>query len=156
SYVNARFALGAIACSAVTLGALARRYERILAPTLPLAAAILAWTINARHIQPSLTEAFAFAMGTVDRAAYIRARVPDAAAAEYVNANTPADSRVLIATLSRRTAMYDRRVYWSDYWLQDSFRYDSAERLAADVRRMGVSHIVLEPLDPPWCARSYI
>lgn len=74
--------------------------------------------------------------------------------AEYVNANLPANARMLLGCYDYAPLLYPRvEALWPE--LQDSLHYDSEERLAGDLKRLNVQYLLLNPVFPEWCSDSH-
>ena len=61
---------------------------------------------------------------------------------------------ILASALAHNTALYRARTLVADYWTQDSIHYDSDQRLEEDLRRLGVTHLVIQTKYPNWCSTS--
>lgn len=152
---NLRFLLAAYPSVMLSLASRLRGKERIAAPFACALAALMAWHIVGRA-NPGLAAAARFALGTLSREEYLSVHLEDYEVVEYANRHLPADARLLIGTWKEQTALYRASALRANYWLQDSIHYDTPERLEADLKRLGVTHLVLKPMEPEWCPRSEV
>src|ERR1700722_15923778 len=81
--------------------------------------------------------------------------MPYYAVTVYANQHIPAGERVLIGTYANNLAYYDAEALWPEWWEQDSIHYDSQPRLEADLRRLNVNYLGLDPDFPDWCDKSH-
>ncbi len=149
-----RFLLPIYPCVAVCAAAALRRRERKWMPALAVAAILLSARIVVRAGAPDLATAVRTALGIMGRDAYLERRLPDYLVVEFADVHLPPDSRLLVGTWDESSAYYRSMAYRCTYWLQDSVHYDSQAHLLADLRRLGVTHLVLKPMDEPWCQKS--
>lgn len=152
---NLRFLMAAFPVAVIALArALFQYSER--AGVYALCALALLLAIRAeRRYEPPLDTAFSVALGRISREAYLRGALADYPVVQFVNQNLPADARILVGTWEESNAYYRPMAMRANYWLQDSIHYDTPERLTQDLRRLGVTHLVLRPMEP-WCAKSYV
>jgi hypothetical protein len=106
--------------------------------SIPLAAWIGVW-----KVRPDLDIAAKGSIGIISRDDYMRAdtTISDFDVAQFANRNLPSGSRILLCLQREHTALYNAQTFWANYRLQDSFHYD--ERLQSDLKRLGVTHLVL-------------
>ena len=69
---------------------------------------------------------------------------------ELANEHLPEGSRILLCTERDATALHESASFWANYRLQDTFHYDSYDRLEEDVERVGITHVFLETELPSW------
>jgi hypothetical protein len=155
SYYHSRYLLGAFPSMAVCLALWFRGRERSLAPIVCSCAAALALCLGWRNLEPDLSTAISVASGRSSREAYLDRRLADYPVVDFANKHLPRDARVLVSMLDARTAYYESDALIANYWLQDSIHYDSDARLETDLRRLGISHLVLTPAFPAWCDESH-
>ncbi|HZT41271.1 MAG TPA: hypothetical protein VFA07_03740 [Chthonomonadaceae bacterium] len=155
SFLSPRYLMPVLPATMACLATLFRNAERRVGPALCTVTAVLAAILSFHAKEPTLPEAIAVATGRVSREAYLRAQMPDYAVTEYANAHLPANARILVGTFEYNLAYYRADTLLPDYWLQDSIHYDSPEHLDADLRRLGVSYLVLKTTFPDYCAHSY-
>jgi hypothetical protein len=157
---NLRFLLAAFPCAAVAAGfALARRIagrERSGLLFVSAAAVVLAFRVGGRGLEPNLPTAAKIAFGTETTDTYLRERLDDYPLVQWTNAHLPWSARLLIATWEERTAYYHPFALRANYWLQDSVHYENETRLIGDLRRLGVTHLVLKPMERDWCVKSHV
>ncbi len=163
---NMRFLLPAfpciIFCAAYGLHGLAfgsiklSRRVRFGPAAVCVLAAILSLRIGINGLNPNLPVALSVALGGTSTAGYLRNTLPDYSVVEFANANLPPGARILVGTWEEGTAYYRNLAMRSNYWLQDSVHYDSAERLDSDLARLGVTHLVFKPMDSEWCLKSSV
>jgi hypothetical protein len=152
---NLRFLMAAYPSVCLCAGVRLARFRR--APAL---AVVLCVLLGASALRSQLRAgggtAFSVASGTMSRDAYLRSMLDDYPIVEYANANLPRDAVILVGTWEEENAYYRPLALRANYWLQDSVHYDSPQRLDADIARLGVSHLVLRPMDPDWCGKSSV
>jgi hypothetical protein len=156
---NLRFLLAAYPCVILIVGVSMMRAKAIgprLAPVLCVAILFMGIRSIVRAIEPSLPTAIRVATGQITREEYLRSVLPDFRVVEYANRELPSDARILVATWEESTAYYKALALRPNYWLQDSVHYDSEARLVADLTRLGVTHLVIRPMDEEWCAKSAV
>jgi hypothetical protein len=100
----------------------------------------------------ALIEAGNVAVGSTSREAYLSSKLPGFVVAQWCNANLPADAVIALGIYDAHASLYERRTLATHIWLQDAIRYDSAERLRADLARLGTTHLIVnetvsEPVD---------
>jgi Dolichyl-phosphate-mannose-protein mannosyltransferase/Protein of unknown function (DUF1420) len=154
SHYDFRFLLGAVPCVAVCVALLFRGRERLLAPFLCAGAAAVALFLTWQLKDVDLGTAVAVASGTMSPEDYLRERLPDYPVVQFANQHLPRNAKVVVSMLASRTALYENEALIANYWLQDSIHYDSDERLESDLRRLGVTHLVLTPEFPAWVDTS--
>jgi 4-amino-4-deoxy-L-arabinose transferase-like glycosyltransferase len=145
SATNMRFLLPALPPFAVGAAIILQRWRNHLATILCSVACMAALWISISKIEPSLPLALRGASGLLSREEFIRSddKITDFDVAEYANQHLPKSSRILLCLQREHTALYTAQTFWANYRLQDSFHYDSTERLLSDLRRIGITHIVL-------------
>jgi hypothetical protein len=145
SAANARFLLPALPSFAVVSAIGLQRWRTYLPVLLCIASIPLAVWIGVWKVRPALDVAAKCALGTISRDEYIRAdtTITDFDVAQFANRNLTSDSRILLCLQREHTALYNAQTFWANYRLQDSFHYDSDERLQSDLRRLGVTHLVM-------------
>jgi hypothetical protein len=152
---NLRFLLAAYPVVIIALArALFARKEQVGIYALCALSLLLAVRVERRY-EPPLSTAVSVAVGRFTREEYLRESLPDYPVVQYVNQNLPRAARVLVGTWEESNAYYRPMAMRANYWLQDSIHYDTPERLAQDLRRLGVTHLVLRPMET-WCAKSYV
>jgi len=154
NYFHPRFLMPIIPLACVGIAYMFRFREKWLALPAGAVAVLLTLSLNAR-LQPHLTAAWPVATGQISRQDYLRAKMPDYPVTEYANAHIPSNTRILIGTYANNLAYYDAEALWPEWWEQDSIHYETQERLEADLRRLGVDYLVLDPTFPDWCDRSH-
>ncbi len=127
-----------------------RYYPKILSswryyPEILLCISVCFWTafVSLEKSPLNLIDATKVAIGSVTREKYLQGKLIEYNIVEYANRHLPPESRLLVSLLRINTAMFRFPAFWATYWEQDSFHYDSPERLRSDLRRLGVTHIVL-------------
>lgn len=145
SAANARFLLPALPPFAVASAMVLNRWESRLPIILCLLSIPLAVWIGVWKVRPDLDIAVKGAIGIVSRDEYMRAdtTITDFDVAQFANRNLPSTSRILLCLQREHTALYKAQTFWANYRLQDSFHYESDERLQSDLTRLGVTHLVL-------------
>lgn len=93
--------------------------------------------------------------GFISRADYLRPLVNDYEMTQYVNAHFPPETVILIGDYDHDIALYHAQALWPDFWLQDAIHYTPQSLLEADLRRVGVTLLVLKTEFPDWCAKSH-
>lgn len=152
---NLRFLMAAYPSVCLCAGVGLARVRR--APTLAVVLCVLLGASSLRsQLRAGLPTALSVALGTMGRDAYLRSALADYPIVEYANANLPRDSVILVGTWEEENAYYRPLALRANYWLQDSVHYDSPQRLDADLARLGVTHLVLSPMDPQWCSKSSV
>jgi hypothetical protein len=152
SATNMRFLLPALPAFAVGSAIILQRWRNHLAPILCSVASILAVMIAVYKVEPAFPLASRAAFGLISRNEYMRSdsTITDFDVAEFANRNLPENSRILLCLQREHTALYSHQAYWANYRLQDSFHYDSMERLLSDLRRIGITHLVITPGFSEW------
>lgn len=155
SSYNQRFLMAAYPAAVIALArALFQRRERAGISVMCALSLLLAVRAERRY-EPPLRTAFSVAVGRTSREAYLREALPDYPVVQFVNRNLPRDARILVGTWEESNAYYRPMAMRANYWLQDSIHYDTPERLTQDLRRLGITHLVLRPMEA-WCAKSYV
>ncbi len=154
SIFNLRFLMAAIPALAVCLAAPLSGLERRWTPLLCVVAVLLAIPLGITGVEPNLPTATRVGLGMTSHEEYQSRHVLDHPLVKYANTLLPEESRILISELATNTALYRPLTLNADYWTQDSVHYDSAERMEADLRRLGVTHVVIQTKYPDWCDRS--
>lgn len=155
SILNLRFMMALLPATVICVACRFRRAEGIAGAVLVIAAAVLALRLGAWKLDPNLRTAIAVATGTKSTADYQREGVLDYDVVQFANKSLPVNARIAVSELAVDAALYDRQTFWTDYWMQDSFHYDSQDRLAQDFRRLGITHLVVQTTYPPWCDASH-
>lgn len=153
---NLRFLIVAYPCAIAAVAPLANRRCGNVLVALCALAPVLAFRAAVVKLEPSFGVAWNAATGAITRSAYLTRVLPDYGVVSYVNTHLPRNSHLLVATWREDTALYQPMAFRANYWLQDSVHYDSRERLRADLARLGITYIVLEPMDPSWCTKSAV
>jgi hypothetical protein len=117
---------------------------------------LLIFRVGYRGLDPKLPQAVEVAFGKVSTEDYLRDTLPDYKTVDYVNTHLPESARLLVGTWEESTAYYRPFALRANYWLQDSVHYDSPEHLESDLKRLGVTHLVLKPMEVEWCAKSSV
>ena len=73
--------------------------------------------------------------------------------AEYINSKLSSEARVLLGCYDYAPLLYHVEGLWPE--LQDSIHYDSHVRLTADLKRLNVQYLLLNPTYPDWCSGSH-
>lgn len=132
-----------------------RGRERVYAPILCLIALVVTGKMVRGRPNPPLGLAVSVALGRTSQEAFLRSQVPDYPVAEYANAHLPANACILVGTYDYNLIFYHALALWPDRWLQDSLHYKAQARLEADLKRLGVTHLVLNPTYPDHCPQSH-
>lgn len=145
SATNMRFLLPALPAFAVGTAIVLQGWRRHLTTIICPAASIAAIWITVTKVEPSLPVALEVASGLLSREEFTRSdeNIMDFDVAEYANQHLPQSSRILLCLQREHTALYSAQTFWANYRLQDSFHYDSLDRLLSDLRRLGITHLVL-------------
>jgi hypothetical protein len=61
----------------------------------------------------------------------------------FASENLPEGAKILDSTEKSSTALFRAPVFWGRYWEQDSFHYDSIESVDLDIRRLGITHVIV-------------
>jgi len=154
SIFNLRFLMAGIPALAVCLASPLSGRDRLLAPVVGVVAALLAIPLGINGVEPGMPTAARIALGMTSPEQYQSRHVLDYPVVTYVNRHLPAESRVLISELATNTALYRPQTLNADYWTQDSVHYDTVERMDADLRRLGVTHVVIQTRYADWCDKS--
>jgi hypothetical protein len=168
NYFGPRFLMPVLPCILVCVAGLFQGRERALAPVVCAAAALMTVPLLTRglssdsrraltgveRIETSLPTAARVAFGGISREAFFRMQMPDYPVIEYANRHLPPGARLLVGTYAYNLAYYRAESLWPDYWLQDSIHYDSLPRLESDLRRLGVTYLVLSPVFSERCPKS--
>jgi len=154
NYFHPRFLMPALPLVLLCLAYLLRRKEQTLALPLGFLAIVLAISLNSR-LFPRLSTTLQVATGLTSRTDYLLASTPDYAVTLKANAIVPPTARILIGTYANNLAYYDAEALWPEWWEQDSIHYESQARLEADLKRIGVDYLVLDPDFPDWCDYSH-
>lgn len=155
NYFHTRFLMPILPATMACLATVWRGKERHIVPALCTLTAALALFVSCRANDPTLPQALQVAVGRVSREDYLRTQMADYALTEFANRHLPEQACILIGTFEYNLAYYRAETLWPDYWLQDSLHYDSPDRLESDLRRLGVTHLVLKTDFPGYCAHSY-
>jgi 4-amino-4-deoxy-L-arabinose transferase-like glycosyltransferase len=145
SATNMRFLLPTLPAFAVGSAIVLQRWKNHLPLVICSVATILAVGITVYKVVPALPVATQAAFGQISYDEYMRldSTITDFDVAEFANRNLPKKSRILLCLQREHTALYSNQTYWANYRLQDSFHYDSPDRLLSDMRRIGITHLVL-------------
>jgi len=128
-----------------------RKWPGWLAPPLCMTAVMMALWISETRLQPDIALTWRVVTGEIGRDEYFRIRgLRDYGVVEFANGNLPEGSRILLGTYNENTAMLRHTSYLANCWLQDSFHYDSLEHLLSDIRRIGITHLMVVQTFPPW------
>jgi hypothetical protein len=162
---NARFLLPSLPAFAVALSIFLQRWQQHLPVVMfPVAATLAIW-IATTKVEPDIPLATRCALGMISREEYMKsdASITDYDVAQFANRYLPADSRILLCLQREHTALYLHQTFWANCRLQDSFHYDSEERLLSDIHRLRVTHLVLTSgftewygSHPVWKARKEV
>jgi hypothetical protein len=151
SSFHMRFLLPAYVAAITGASRFFHKTSRTLGVLVNIAALIYVLWISETRLQPDLSFSWSVATGRTGREEYFRAsRVREYGTMMFANHNLPSGSRILVGTENENTAMLQHESFWANYWLQDSFHYESLDRLLADLRRIGISHLILVDRFPPW------
>ncbi len=175
-----RLGVPAVWCSLFILAICAANYlhPRFLMPAVPIIAALFVsmlpspksksagWAIAilgsitafASAIVPqtaTFAECVRVSIGMESRTELLKEHMPDFDVTRYANLHVPDTARILIGTYANNLAYYKAEALWPEWWEQDSFHYDSPERLLADLNRLHVEYIVYSADFPDWCAKSH-
>jgi len=148
-----RFLLPAYVTGVAGISYVAHRWGSVTA--IPIVAAAIIFTVEIAHsrLHPDLPLAWAVSIGSMEKDEYLRSgSLRDYPAVEFANRELPTGSRILLGTDNENTAMLRHASFWANYWLQDSFHYDSHEHLLSDIRRLEITHLLLVRQFPPWFA----
>jgi hypothetical protein len=145
SATNMRFLLPTLPAFAVGSAIVLQRWKNHLPSVICSVATILAVWITIFKVVPGLPVASRAAFGQISHDEYMRSdsTITDFDVAEFANRNLPEGSRILLCLQREHTALYSYQTFWANYRLQDSFHYDSPDRLLSDMRRIGITHLVL-------------
>jgi hypothetical protein len=143
--MNMRFLLPALPAFAVGSAIVLQRWKAYLPPIVCSVATVLAMWIAVYKVVPAFPVASGAAFGLVSREEYIRSdsTITDFDVAGFANRNLSKNSRILLCLQREHTALYFHQTFWANYRLQDSFHYDSLDQLLSDLRRIGITHLVL-------------
>lgn len=117
---------------------------------------LLIFRVGYKGLDPKLPLAVEVAFGKLSTEDYLRDTLPDYNTVEYANAHLPESARLLVGTWEESAAYYRPFAMRANYWLQDSVHYDSPQHLESDLKRLGVTHLVLKPMEAEWCAKSSV
>ncbi len=154
SALNARLLLPGVPAFGLWLAGIFERWR--YRPILMLCVCVCFWTafVSLEKVHVGLSDATRVATGFLTRQEYLRNNLKEYEIVQYANQHLPPDSRILVSLERINTAMFHFTTFWGTYWEQDSFHYDSLERLRSDLRRMGVTHIVLSTELTPYCDKN--
>jgi hypothetical protein len=145
----------AIPAALVCFGFAVRAWERRLAPVVALVSLVLATYISVPKLEPDLATATRVALGLESGDEYLGRVLLAYPINRWANNHLSASARILVGAWDDDTALYRAVALRPNFLLQDSIHYDSQQQLDEDLARLGVTHLVFKPIEPPGCAAWY-
>ena len=97
-----------------------------------------------RELADSARESLPVALGRVPREAYLSERIPIAAMLFWINRQLPEDITVVLGSPNDAyAALLERRSLCTFVWTQNALRFDEYSHLVTDLKRLGVTHLIL-------------
>ncbi len=153
---NLRFLQPAFPSAAASLANWLDKRQRGSAMLICVLTLLLGGRVVGQVLRPDPIAIFRVACGLEGRDEWLRSQLPDYPMVLFANSSIPSNGRILVGTWEESTAYYGVPAFRANYWLQDTFHYDSQVRLLGDLSRIGITHLVLEPMSSRWCGKSAI
>lgn len=92
----------------------------------------------------ALSQAGKVAVGSISRDEYLTSQLPGYAMARWCNTHLPSDAVLFLGIYDAHASLFERRTLATHYWLQNAVRYDSDMQMRADLKRLGVTHLLID------------